>query len=551
MTQTLKIVDQTFSLVSNVTIPDKFIYHCNKLCDLIFECYNEIENKLVPQDNKKSINVASRKNEAQLSNKKDSSENFKEVLQENVQQQLVQVLNTKNSNSSNKNVNVINISSPIADQKNVNVCDSLSIAKEQKCAAPKASKISNCEKISVGNDLAQQIKKENSVEEEATTCLIRETSSNSANNTSGNRREEKVNLVLSEKVKLRTNEITDGVDKLNLSDSSIKCGNEMREFSSSASNQGKEKQTYTSVQKLGKNTGSSLQNRSNLNLLEKRNKEIQYSERPLSSNGYNCNSNDKENINAIYTKSKNHLSTSKPSAINHKMKETDIYTKSHDNYRSQTLTDKYLKSLAEISADSDGKSDLQTILQRQRMKSECSIAQFPQLTRTPTKDEYSKERCSDSPRILRRVGSTESISINNNDGMKHQPVFSSLRNNSAESLVFISAPKRYNSEDNLSVFSGRYDPVDVSESLNHTTPNKLIPSSIVKARPAVVREDRDDSLSYTYDNVYADDEYPNDELYESIAGSSSDLSSIGHDRSKLSNIKTKTTASTSSSFSRY
>ena len=72
------------------------------------------------------------------------------MLQENVQQQLVQVLNTKNSNSSNKNVNVINISSPNYDQKNVNVCDSLSIAKEQKCAAPKASKISNCEKISVG-----------------------------------------------------------------------------------------------------------------------------------------------------------------------------------------------------------------------------------------------------------------------------------------------------------------------------------------------------------------------------------------------------------------
>ena len=541
-----------FSLISNVKIFNKFIHHCNKLCDLIFDCYNQIENKLVPQDNKNSINVAPRKNEVQLSNKKDSSENFKEVLQENVQQQLVQVLNTKNSNSScNKNVNVINISSPISDQKNVNVCDSLSIAKEQKCAAPKASKISNCEKISVGNDLAQQIKKENNVKEEATTCLIRETSSNSANNSSGNRREEKVNLVFSEKVKLHTNGITDGVDKLNLSDSSIKCGNETREYISSASHQGKEKQNYNSGKKLGKDTGSSLQNRSNLNLLEKRNKEIQYSERPLSSNGYNCNSNDKENINAIYTKSKNHSSTSNQSVINHKMKETDIYTKSHDNYRSQTLTDKYLKSLAEISADSDGKSDLQTILQRQRMKSECSIAQFPKLTRTPTKDEYSKQRCSDSPRILRRVGSTESISINNNDGTKHQPVFSSLRNNSVESLAFTSAPKRYNSEDNLSVFSGRYDPVDVSGSLNYTTTNKIIPSSIVKARPAVVREDHDDSLSYTYDNVHADDEYPNDELYESIAGSSSDLSSIGHDRSKLGNIKTKTTSSTTSSFSRY
>merc|ERR1712060_163821 len=117
------------------------------------------------------------------------------------------------NSSSSKNVNVINISSPNYDQKNVNVCDSLSIAKEQKCAAPKASKISNCEKISVGNDLALQIKKENNVKEEATTCLIRETSSNSANNTSGNRKEEKVNLVLSEKVKLHTNGITDGVDK--------------------------------------------------------------------------------------------------------------------------------------------------------------------------------------------------------------------------------------------------------------------------------------------------------------------------------------------------
>ena len=101
-------------------------------------------------------------------------------------------------------------------------------------------------------------------------------------------------------MKLHTNGITDGVDKLNLSDTSIKCGNETREFISSASHQGKEKHDYTSVKKLGKNTGSSLQNRSNLNLLEKRNKEIQYSERPLSSNGFNCNSNDKENIDAVF-----------------------------------------------------------------------------------------------------------------------------------------------------------------------------------------------------------------------------------------------------------
>ena len=293
------------------------------------------------------------------------------MLQENVQQQLVQVLNTKKGNSSsNNNVNVINISSPNCDQKNVNVCDSLLLAEDHKCAAPKASQT-----ISVGNSLALQIQKENNSLNEAATCLIRETSSNSANNTSGNRKEEKVNLVVSEKVKLHSNGITDGVDKLNLSDSSLKCGNELSGGISAAANKIKEKQASSLTAQLRKNTSSSLQNRSNLNLLEKRNKELKYSERTLSS--HSSNGNDNDDINALYTKSKNHSSTSKQSVIKQKMRETDIYAQSPASYRSQTLTDKYLKSLAKISADSDGKSDLQTILQRQRMKSESSILQFP------------------------------------------------------------------------------------------------------------------------------------------------------------------------------
>ena len=516
--------------------------------DLKLKCCveKEITNKLVPQDNKKSISIARGENEEkQATNKKDSSENFKEVLQENVQQQLVQVLNTKKGNSSsNNNVNVINISSPNCDQKNVNVCDSLLLAEDHKCAAPKASQT-----ISVGNSLALQIQKENNSLNEAATCLIRETSSNSANNTSGNRKEEKVNLVVSEKVKLHSNGITDGVDKLNLSDSSLKCGNELSGGISAAANKIKEKQASSLTAQLRKNTSSSLQNRSNLNLLEKRNKELKYSERTLSS--HSSNGNDNDDINALYTKSKNHSSTSKQSVIKQKMRETDIYAQSPASYRSQTLTDKYLKSLAKISADSDGKSDLQTILQRQRMKSESSILQFPHMNRT-TKNVESEtdKKCSNSPRLLRRVGSTESINIQATDGTKHQPVFSSLRNHSIESLALSSAPKRYNSEDNLSVFSGRYDPVDVSGSLNLSETNKNVPSSIVKARPAVVREDHDDDLSCIYDNVQTDDQYPNDELYESINGSSSDLSSLGHDRSKFINGKLKTPSSTASSFSR-
>ena len=71
------------------------------------------------------------------------------------------------------------------------MCDSLLLAEDHKCAAPKASQT-----ISVGNSLALQIQKENNSINEAATCLIRETSSNSANNTSGNRKEEKVNFFL-------------------------------------------------------------------------------------------------------------------------------------------------------------------------------------------------------------------------------------------------------------------------------------------------------------------------------------------------------------------
>jgi hypothetical protein len=152
------------------------------------------------------------------------------------------------------------------------------------------------------------------------------------------------------------------------------------------------------------------------------------------------------------------------------------------------------------------------------------------------KDNTKDETNLNSPGHLRRVGSTESINPQM-EGTKSSHAFTSLRNQSNESLTTISIPKRCNSEDNLSVFSGRYDPVDVSSSLNSST--KTVPSAIVKARPAIVREDQgDDSLSYIYDTVEMEDQYPNDELYESIAGSMSDLSVTHQNKDLTTNRNT-------------
>ena len=438
------------------------------------------------------------------------------MLQENVQQQLVQVLNTKN----NSNVNVINTNSSLknSDQRNV-VCDSLLL--EQKCAPEAAN---SCEQIPVGNNLALQSQKEN-ISTAAKTCLIRENTSNASS------KEEKVYFVSNGKVKL-TNDITDGVDKLNLNDKSLKCGNELVGAAAPTENIMISKEKQNSAVIMG---GSSHQNRSTSNHISLMNKEIEYRNR-LPSNLINHRNN---NGNNIYSKSKNHPRTTKLNVLNNEAvnaaniqstksltEPVEILPQNISTYQASNLTDRYLKTLAHISANSDGKSDLQTILQRQRLKSESHLLQFPQSSRITHKDNTKacinvEERHLHSPGYLSRVGSTESINTQM-EGTKSSHAFTSLRNQSIESLTTISIPKRCNSEDNLSVFSGRYDPVDVSSSLN--SPSKTVPSAIVKARPAVVREDQGDSLSYIYDTVEMEDQYPNDELYESIAGSMSDLS---------------------------
>ena len=83
--------------------------------------------------------------------------------------------------------------------------------------------------------------------------------------------------------------------------------------------------------------------------------------------------------------------------------------------------------------------------------------------------------------------------------------------------------RRSVSEDNLSL---RYDPVDIS--------------FLVTARPAIVREDQMDSLSYVYDDVGPASIYGQDGpgLYESIAGSILNLarSKMGYDAASVENL---------------
>ena len=163
---------------------------------------------------------------------------------------------------------------------------------------------------------------------------------------------------------------------------------------------------------------------------------------------------------------------------------------------------------------------------------------------------YNESRkTNDTPDVnnLRRIGSTESINLQV-DGDKTSPAFISLRHDSNESLVTLLGSKRCNSEDNLSVFSGRYDPVDISSEIGNTNQ-----SSIVKAHPALVMEDnRENGLSVVYDNIGLENQHLHDELYESIAGSSSDISAI-EDSNHISrnDINTSFSSSTASSFSRY
>ena len=474
------------------------------------------------------------------------------MLQENVQQQLVQVLNTKhksNSKYSNTSLNTNNNHNnfPKSDQKNV-VSDSLVL--EQKCAPEAAN---SCVQIPVGNNLPLQIQKENVT---AKTCLIRETTNSSDGRLDTIRatKAENVNYVCSGKVKLVTNEITYGVDKLNLNDESLKCGNELVE--AAAVNPMKitkmvvtdNKQNLSAIQGA-LNYTSHQQNQSALKYHKIRSNQTNsdFSEKSLKLS--NCsvdNFNDSKSkhyssstINSCQSKNSKSIESSKSSGNCGQISPKDA------PYRSATLTDRYLKTLAKISAASDGKSDLQTILQKQRLKSENNLLQLPLSARVA----YNESRkTNDIPDVnhFRRIGSTESINLQV-DGDKTSPAFISLRHDSNESLVTLLGSKRCNSEDNLSVFSGRYDPVDISSHMGNTNQ-----SSIVKAHPALVMEDnRENGLSVVYDNIGSENQHLHDELYESIAGSSSDISAIEDSNPTSRNdVNTSFSSSTASSFSR-
>ena len=473
------------------------------------------------------------------------------MFQENVQQQLVQVLNTKHRNNSNTSLNTNNnhnnFPKSVCDQKNV-VSDSLVL--EQKCAPEAAN---SCVQIPVGNNLPLQIQKENVT---AKTCLIRETTNSSDGRLDTIRatKAENVDYVCSGKVKLVTNEITYGVDKLNLNDESLKCGNELVE--AAAVNPMKitkmvvtdNKQNLSAIQGA-LNYTSHQQNQSALKYHKIRSNQTNsdFSEKSLKLS--NCsvdNFNDSKSkhyssstINSCQSKNSKSLESSKSSGNCGQISPKDA------PYRSATLTDRYLKTLATISAASDGKSDLQTILQKQRLKSENNLLQLPLSARVA----YNESRkTNDIPDVnhLRRIGSTESINLQI-DGDKTSPAFISLRHDSNESLVTLLGSKRCNSEDNLSVFSGRYDPVDVSSHMGNKNQ-----SSIVKAHPALVMEDnRENRLSVAYDNIGSESQHLHDELYESIAGSSSDISAIEDSNPTSRNdVNTSFSSSTASSFSR-
>ena len=461
------------------------------------------------------------------------------------------MLNTKHRNNSNTSLNTNNnhnnFPKSVCDQKNV-VSDSLVL--EQKCAPEAAN---SCVQIPVGNNLPLQIQKENVT---AKTCLIRETTNSSDGRLDTIRatKAENVDYVCSGKVKLVTNEITYGVDKLNLNDESLKCGNELVE--AAAVNPMKitkmvvtdNKQNLSAIQGA-LNYTSHQQNQSALKYHKIRSNQTNsdFSEKSLKLSYCSVdNFNDSKSkhyssstINSSQSKNSKSLESSKSSGNCGQISPKDA------PYRSATLTDRYLKTLAKISAASDGKSDLQTILQKQRLKSENNLLQLPLSARVA----YNEIRkTNDIPDVnqLRRIGSTESINLQL-DGDKTSPAFISLRHDSNESLVTLLGSKRCNSEDNLSVFSGRYDAVDVSSHMGNTNQ-----SSIVKAHPALVMEDnRENRLGVVYDNIGSENQHLHDELYESIAGSSSDISAIEDSNPTSRNdVNTSFSSSTASSFSR-
>ena len=299
-----------------------------------------------------------------------------------MQQQLVQVLNTKHKNNSNTSLNTNNnhnnFQNSVCDQKNV-VSDSLVL--EQKCAPEAAN---SCVQIPVGNNLPLQIQKENVT---AKTCLIRETTNSSDGrlDTSGATKEENVNYVCSEKVKLVTNEITYGVDKLNLNDESLKCGNELVEAAVNPMKITKtdNKQNLSAIQGA-LNYTSHQQNQSALKYHKIRGNQTNsdFSEKSLKLSNCSIDNDFKyskskhyssSTINSCHSKNSKTIESSKPSGDFGQILPKDA------PYKSATLTDRYLKTLAKISAASDGKSDLQTILQKQRLKSENNLLQLPLL----------------------------------------------------------------------------------------------------------------------------------------------------------------------------
>jgi len=109
----------------------------------------------------------------------------------------------------------------------------------------------------------------------------------------------------------------------------------------------------------------------------------------------------------------------------------------------------------------------------------------------------------------------------------------SNRSSSTDTVNTLVMTRRSVSEDNLSLL--RYDPVETS--------------SLVTARPAIVREDQLDSLSYIYDDVGSASLYNSHDgpgLYESIAGSILNLArnKMGFDAASVENLYASLTKNT-------
>ena len=324
--------------------------------------------------------------------KKESAE-FKEVLQENVQQQLVQVLNSKTTLLSNKNVNVIKTSLKTQDQRNVGSHDVGSggdslLLLAQKQLLPQATARS-CEKIPVGNtNLSLQItQKEENMAAKTRTPSTKETEKTE---------EEKMVKTGSGNKKVKSMEeeesIAYGVDKWNVSSSKNTTLTAKR-----SDNQLK------TAERIAASRGSGGHHDNNLTLNDNtKNRRIE-----------NVKSPSKQNVNVFanvilhnsdtgnYARTVSHHD---PFTKTNEQHETTITSKMQSakslldsavdmpaaksvNVTSQNntskpnnpnLTDRYLKTLARISAATNGKADLQTVLQRHQQKTENHLLHFPQ-----------------------------------------------------------------------------------------------------------------------------------------------------------------------------